>query len=98
MDKTTIEVLIKQQPEDLQQIGNKVINEERLTDEEGLLLFENASLSYAGALANFVRLRLHGEKTFFNRNFHIEPTNVCVFSCHFVPTHACMQNVMKAGN
>jgi aminodeoxyfutalosine synthase len=83
MDRTTIEVLIKQQPEDLQQIGNKVINEERLTDEEGLLLFENASLSYAGALANFVRLRLHGEKTFFNRNFHIEPTNVCVFSCHF---------------
>jgi aminodeoxyfutalosine synthase len=83
MDKTTIEVLIKQQPEDLQQIGNKVVNEERLTDEEGLLLFENASLSYAGALANFVRLRLHGEKTFFNRNFHIEPTNVCVFSCHF---------------
>jgi aminodeoxyfutalosine synthase len=83
MDKTTIEVLIKQQPEDLQQIGNKVVNEERLTDEEGLLLFENASLSYVGALANFVRLRLHGEKTFFNRNFHIEPTNVCVFSCHF---------------
>jgi aminodeoxyfutalosine synthase len=83
MDRTTIEVLIKQQPEDLQQIGNKVVNEERLTDEEGLLLFENASLSYAGALANFVRLRLHGEKTFFNRNFHIEPTNVCVFSCHF---------------
>jgi aminodeoxyfutalosine synthase len=83
MDKTTIEVLIKQQPEDLQQIGNKIIREERLSDEEGLLLFENASLSYVGALANFVRLRLHGEKTFFNRNFHIEPTNVCVFSCHF---------------
>ena len=83
MDKTTIEVLIKQQPEDLQKVGYKIINEERLTDEEGLLLFENASLSYAGALANFVRLRLHGEKTFFNRNFHIEPTNVCVFSCHF---------------
>jgi aminodeoxyfutalosine synthase len=83
MDKTTIEVLIKQQPEDLQQIANKIIREERLSDEEGLLLFENASLSYVGALANFVRLRLHGEKTFFNRNFHIEPTNVCVFSCHF---------------
>jgi aminodeoxyfutalosine synthase len=83
MDKTTIEVLIKQQPEDLQQIGNKIIREKRLSDEEGLLLFENASLSYVGALANFVRLRLHGEKTFFNRNFHIEPTNVCVFSCHF---------------
>jgi len=83
MDRTAIEVLIKQQPETLEQIGNKIINSQRITDEDGLLLFEKASLSYVGALANFVRLRLHGEKTFFNRNFHIEPTNVCVFSCHF---------------
>jgi len=83
MDRTAIEVLIKQQPESLQQIGNKIINSQRITDEDGLLLFEKASLSYVGALANFVRLGLHGEKTFFNRNFHIEPTNVCVFSCHF---------------
>jgi len=83
MDTTAIEVLIKQQPESLEQIGNKIINSQRITDEDGLLLFEKASLSYVGALANFVRLRLHGEKTFFNRNFHIEPTNVCVFSCHF---------------
>ena len=83
MDRTAIEVLIKQQPESLQQTGNKIINSQRITDEEGLLLFEKASLSFVGALANFVRLRLHGEKTFFNRNFHIEPTNVCVFSCNF---------------
>ena len=83
MDRTAIEVLIKQQPESLEQIGNKIINSQRITDEDGLLLFEKASLSYVGALANFVRVRLHGEKTFFNRNFHIEPTNVCVFSCHF---------------
>ena len=27
--------------------------------------------------------RLHGDQVFFNRNFHIEPTNVCVFSCQF---------------
>ena len=36
-----------------------------------------------GALANYVRERLHGDTTYFNRNFHIEPTNVCVFSCNF---------------
>ena len=83
MDRTAIEVLIKEQPTELQQIGKKISNGQRITDEEGLLLFEKASLSYVGALANFVRVRLHGEKTFFNRNFHIEPTNVCVFSCHF---------------
>jgi len=83
MERTEIEVLINQQPEELQKIGNKIIEKKRITDAECLLLFEKASLSYVGALANFVRLSLHGEKTFFNRNFHIEPTNVCVFSCHF---------------
>lgn len=68
---------------DLQQIGIKVLNKQRLTPEEGVLLYEQGSLSYLGALANWVRERLHGDTTYFNRNFHIEPTNVCVFSCKF---------------
>ncbi|MEJ7740525.1 MAG: aminofutalosine synthase MqnE [Chitinophagaceae bacterium] len=68
---------------DLQRIGEKVLHRERISPEEGLALFEQGSLSYLGSLANFVRERLHGDKTYFNRNFHIEPTNVCVFSCAF---------------
>jgi aminodeoxyfutalosine synthase len=67
----------------LKNIGEKVLNEERLSFDEGVLLFAQASLGYTGALANFVREKLHGNKTYFNRNFHIEPTNVCVFSCNF---------------
>lgn len=67
----------------LQKAGLKVLEAERLNEEEGLLLFEKGSLPFVGALANFVRERLHGNKTYFNRNFHIEPTNVCVFSCAF---------------
>ena len=70
-------------PEALQEIASKVKAGERITDEECLLLFEKASLGFVGALANEVRERLHGDRTFFNRNFHIEPTNVCVFSCNF---------------
>src|SRR5215470_11407879 len=68
---------------DLQHIAQKVYNDERLTDEDGLILFEKGSLSFLGSLANNIRERLHGDKTYFNRNFHIEPTNVCVFSCNF---------------
>lgn len=67
----------------LQSIAQKVIRSERITDEECLLLFEKGSLSFVGALANFIREQKHGDKTYFNRNFHIEPTNVCVFSCAF---------------
>jgi aminodeoxyfutalosine synthase len=68
---------------DLKKIAEKISRNERITDEDCLLLFEKASLGFVGSLANSVRERLHGDKTFFNRNFHIEPTNVCVFTCNF---------------
>src|SRR5215510_7161069 len=68
---------------DLQQIAQKVKAGQRITDEEGLLLFEKASLGFVGSLANEIKQKKHGDKVFFNRNFHIEPTNVCVFSCNF---------------
>jgi aminodeoxyfutalosine synthase len=64
-------------------IAEKVIADERITDEEGVLLFYKASLGLTAVLANYIREKKHGDKTFFNRNFHIEPTNVCVFSCKF---------------
>jgi aminodeoxyfutalosine synthase len=64
-------------------IAQKVKDGIRITDEECLLLFEKGSLGFVGALSNFIREKLHGDKTYFNRNFHIEPTNVCVFSCKF---------------
>lgn len=67
----------------LKTIAEKVLNKERLTEEEGVLLFEKGELGYLGSLANHIRQRLHGNKVYFNRNFHIEPTNVCVFTCHF---------------
>ena len=68
---------------ELQQIANKIINKERISFDDGVLLFENGSLSWLGTLANYVREQKHGNKTYFNKNFHIEPTNVCVFSCKF---------------
>lgn len=68
---------------DLQRIADKVKAGQRITDQDALLLFEKASLGFVGALANSIREKLHGDITYFNRNFHIEPTNVCVFSCNF---------------
>jgi len=67
----------------LKSIAQKVKITERISDEECITLFEKADLPFVGALANFIREKLHGDKTYFNRNFHIEPTNVCVFSCKF---------------
>jgi aminodeoxyfutalosine synthase len=80
----TIDILINNTADaDLKNIAEKVKSGARITDDECLVLFEKGSLAFVGALANFIRERLHGDKTYFNRNFHIEPTNVCVFSCKF---------------
>lgn len=68
---------------ELKSIAEKIENQVRISPEEGLMLFEKGSLASLGAMANFIRERKHGNNTYFNRNFHIEPTNVCVFSCKF---------------
>lgn len=82
--ETGIEALVANaKDEQLKSIGNKILKQERISFDEGVVLFEKGSLSYLGALANWVREKKHGNKTYFNRNFHIEPTNLCVFSCKF---------------
>ncbi len=67
----------------LRNIAVKIDKGERISEEEGLYLFEHADLGYLGVLANLVRERKHGNKTYFNRNFHLEPTNVCLYTCTF---------------
>jgi aminodeoxyfutalosine synthase len=67
----------------LREIAQKVFNQQRISEKEGIYLFENAPLGYLGTLANFVREQKNGDNTYFNRNFHIEPTNLCVYTCNF---------------
>lgn len=67
----------------LKQIAVKVSRGERISEKEGLLLFEEAELGYLGILANYIREKKHGDNTYFNRNFHVEPTNVCLYTCTF---------------
>jgi aminodeoxyfutalosine synthase len=82
---STLSVIIKDQDlsEQLRSIAQKVLDQDRITFEEGVYLFEHAELGYLGALANHIRERKHGDKTYFNKNFHLEPTNLCVYDCKF---------------
>lgn len=64
-------------------IAKKVELQQRINPEEGLLLFENGELGFLGMLADQVRARLNGQNAYFIRNFHIEPTNICVNRCRF---------------
>jgi aminodeoxyfutalosine synthase len=67
----------------LDAIARKVEARDRLTFDDAVALFRHPDVVAVGQLANRVRERLHGDRTYFNRNMRIEVTNVCVASCLF---------------
>ena len=62
-------------------LAERVFAKQRLSFEDGVALYESKDILAVGWLANWVRERLHGDKTYFNVNRHINPTNVCVAAC-----------------
>ncbi|MCK5822628.1 MAG: aminofutalosine synthase MqnE [Bacteroidales bacterium] len=76
-------IFTKSLSNDLKTIAEKVVNNKRINNDECLLLFEKAGLGFLGILSNLVRERKNGNNTFFNRNFHVEPTNICKNHCKF---------------
>ena len=65
----------------LETIHEKVLARERLDFDDGVVLYRASDILAVGWLANHVRERMHGDKTYFNVNRHINPTNVCVAAC-----------------
>lgn len=70
-------------PTHLKVIAKKVYEGNRITFEEGVTLYKDAELGFLGTLANFIRDKKNGNYVYFNHNFHVEPTNVCVYTCSF---------------
>jgi aminodeoxyfutalosine synthase len=67
----------------LHPIWDKVLAGERLSREDGRVLFETSDLHGLGRMADFAKSRRHGDQVFFVLNRYINPTNVCVLSCSF---------------
>jgi len=68
---------------DLRKIASKVLENERISCDDALLLYEKADLNFVGMLAHYVKTQKFGDKVFFNKNIHVEPSNVCVHKCKF---------------
>jgi aminodeoxyfutalosine synthase len=75
--------IMTQSPSALVSIREKVLNSDRISEEDAMYLFDKAELAEVAQLAQIVNERKSGRRVYFNRNFHIEPTNVCVYSCKF---------------
>ncbi|MBR6814036.1 MAG: radical SAM protein, partial [Tidjanibacter sp.] len=67
----------------MENIYRKIELGERITTDEALRLMEEAPLAELSRLATLCRERTCGDALYYNRNFHIEPTNVCRFNCLF---------------
>ncbi len=64
-------------------ISTKVLNNERISVDECITLYQDAELSLVGMLANYIREKKNGNYTYFNKNLHLEPTNICIHNCKF---------------
>ena len=90
MQENSMQSLAQNKEEEV--IASKVYRGERINEEDGLYLFEKAPLGFTASLANFIREKRHGDRTYFNRNFHIEPTNVCIYTCAFCSYSRLIKN------
>src|SRR5438874_4982583 len=76
----------------LENIRAKIEAGQRLTFDDGLDLEEHADLFTLGELANLVRERKNGNRTYYNVNEHLNPTNVCVYRCVFCAFRADLKS------
>lgn len=81
MPDSAIDLLIRNNTEE--SLWGKIHSGTRLTEEDALYLYEKADLGFTAALADWKREQKHGNKIYFNKNIHIEPTNVCIYTCKF---------------
>jgi hypothetical protein len=96
---TGLEALLETADKDLRQIGEKILAQERITPEEGILLFEKGSLPFLGALANHVRERLHGNIRPISTAISISSPPMSVYSpASSVLIPGSMPIATKAGN
>lgn len=70
-------------PPVIQGIISKVFQHEPISVEEVIELYHKVPLSFLGMVANELKLERYGNQIFYNRNIHVEPTNVCVMGCKF---------------
>lgn len=80
------EAILKQisiQDSAIRMVVDKVLASERISPDDAIVLYRKADLGLLGVLASHVVTRKNGNHIYFNRNFHIEPTNICIHNCTF---------------
>jgi len=64
-------------------IAEKILQGKRISEAEGLHLYEKTETGLLAVLANHIRRKLNDSKVYYIKNIHLEPTNICVYNCRF---------------
>lgn len=64
-------------------LEKKITSGQRINTNEAFLLYEKAPLGWLGSMANLVNHKKNNKEVYFNRNIHVEPTNICLYQCEF---------------
>ncbi len=80
----------------LEEVREKLANDVQLDFEDGISLFAHPNLIEIAALANTRREKLHGNRTYYNWNLHLNSTNVCEADCLFCSFARLEQGMPKA--
>lgn len=81
------EIILRHTHPGLKEIAGAIFDGKRITPEEALTLYSKADLSLLAVLSTEAKRSHSGDAVYFNRNFHIEPTNICVYNCRFCSYH-----------
>lgn len=81
------DLILKNAGPEIREITGTILDGRRITPDEALTLYRRADLSLMALLATGAKRGKSGDNVFFNRNFHIESTNVCVYNCRFCSYH-----------
>jgi aminodeoxyfutalosine synthase len=64
-------------------IKDKIRSGKRLTRNDAIKLFESDDIFFLGEQASFAAKKKNGQRAYFIKNRHINPTNICVNRCRF---------------
>ena len=82
-EKLSISLQDMQWSKIIEPIAEKLANGDRLSIDDGIILYNHSNLSEVGMLANIVKHSRFDKNVFFNSNVHINQTNICVLACRF---------------
>ncbi len=74
---------LKDKSEQEKNIAEKVFSGKRINNSEALYLFEKSGIDFCGFLANHIKEKRYSNNIFYNKNIHLEISNICINKCNF---------------